>query len=83
MMCESRPSRVIAVPGCWGTTGYVGLPAAAPVGTSIASMETKSSVEPELWVPSTTIFSVCGPSVSPFLLNSTAWLWLPESSTVP
>ena len=80
MMCESRPSSVIAP--CCGTTGYVGAAAAAPVGRSIASIETKLSVEPDEWVPSTTIFSTCGPLVSPVLENSTAWFWLPEQSTV-
>jgi hypothetical protein len=39
-----------------------------PVGTLMASIETKLSVEPELCVPSTTIFSVCGPFVRPLVL---------------
>ncbi|MFE0331887.1 hypothetical protein ACFW08_34760 [Streptomyces sp. NPDC058960] len=40
------------------------------------------SDDPELWFPSTTIFSVCAPGVRPVFWKITAWFSLPESSTV-
>ena len=70
------------MPGCCGTTGYVGWVALPAAGTSIASMDTKLSVEAAEWLPVTTIRNVWSPAVRPVLLKTTAWLPLPESSTV-